>query len=478
MGSTDAQDGRPGRGLFGVVDRLIPPILLATSETRARARVLVISSVGIGLLTSISHTIRGLTVSRDTSFWLGATLIAFFFALPVVQRVSASPRLAGGLLAVALALGLPVVHSQVGHFPAPVIAFFACVPLLATFFLGSRAGLAGALAMSAAVIALGTQPAPTPEAFAAFRPTLIATFVLAPLIVYLLAVVYEAIRVRNELDLKHLNAELATARAAAEQADRRKTDYLLHMSHELRTPLNAMIGFSELIAEELRGGDLSGSDAVSLAADATKIGDAGNYLLGLINGLLDIAKIEAGTVDLTIEEIDVASLLEGLRDTIAPLAAAQGNRLSVAAAAALPAIRSDRQRILQIMLNLVGNACKFTTDGTITVGASLTGDAQRVRIEVADTGVGMTPEQLTTIFEPFVQVDESASRRRQGSGLGLAITRELIKVLGGSVVATSVVGQGSTFTLEVPLAAPLPRAVTSSSSPEARALRQRSSTTK
>jgi signal transduction histidine kinase len=130
------------------------------------------------------------------------------------------------------------------------------------------------------------------------------------------------------------------------------------------------------------------------------------------------------------------------------------------------------------MLNLVGNACKFTTDGTITVGASLTGDAQRVRIEVADTGVGMTPEQLTTIFEPFVQVDESASRRRQGSGLGLAITRELIKVLGGSVVATSVVGQGSTFTLEVPLAAPLPRAVTSSSSPEARALRQRSSTTK
>ena len=250
------------------------------------------------------------------------------------------------------------------------------------------------------------------------------------------------------------------------------------MSHELRTPLNAMIGFSELIAEELRGGDLSGSDAVSLAADATKIGDAGNYLLGLINGLLDIAKIEAGTVDLTIEEIDVASLLEGLRDTIAPLAAAQGNRLRIAAAAALPAIRSDRQRILQIMLNLVGNACKFTTDGTITVGASLTGDAQRVRIEVADTGVGMTPEQLTTIFEPFVQVDESASRRRQGSGLGLAITRELIKVLGGSVVATSVVGQGSTFTLEVPLAAPLPRAVTSSSSPEARALRQRSSTTK
>ena len=156
MGSTDAQDGRPGRGLFGVVDRLIPPILLATSETRARARVLVISSVGIGLLTSISHTIRGLTVSRDTGFWLGATLIAFFFALPVVQRVSASPRLAGGLLAVSLALGLPVVHSQVGHFPAPVIAFFACVPLLATFFLGSRAGLAGALAMSAAVIALGT----------------------------------------------------------------------------------------------------------------------------------------------------------------------------------------------------------------------------------------------------------------------------------------------------------------------------------
>ncbi len=476
MDSMDAPDDRPGR-LLGRVDRLIPPSLLARSETRARARVLVISSVGIGLLTSISHTIRGLTVPHDTGFWLGATLIAFFFALPVVQRVSASPRLAGGLLTVALALGLPAVHSQVGHFPAPVIAFFACVPLLATFFLGTRAGLAGTLAISASVVALGTLPSPSPEAFAAFRPTLIATFVLAPIVVYLLAVVYEAIRVGNEMELKHLNAELATARAAAEQADQRKTQYLLHMSHELRTPLNAMIGYSELIAEELGGGDLSGSDVVSLAADATKIGDAGNYLLGLINGLLDIAKIEAGAIDLTIEALDVASLLEGLRDTIAPLAAAQGNRLDIAVAAALPVIRSDRQRILQILLNLAGNACKFTTDGTIAIAATLTGDAQRIRIAVADTGVGMAPEQLATIFEPFVQVDESASRRRQGSGLGLAITRELVKALGGSIVAASVVGQGSTFTLEVPLAAPLPRPSTRSSSPETRALRQRSSTT-
>jgi signal transduction histidine kinase len=195
---------------------------------------------------------------------------------------------------------------------------------------------------------------------------------------------------------------------------------------------------------------------VSLAADATKISDTGNYLLGLINGLLDIAKIEAGAVDLTIEEIDVGALLEGLRDTIAPLAAAQGNRLDITTAA-LPAIHSDRQRILQILLNLVGNACKFTTDGTIAIRATLTDDARRVRIEVADTGIGMTPEQLATIFDPFVQVDDSASRRRQGSGLGLAITRELIKALGGSVVAASVAGQGSTFTLEVPLAAPPPR---------------------
>ncbi len=456
MGSMEAHDDRPASGLFGLVDRLIPPTLLAASEPRTRARVLVISSVGIGLLTSISHTIRGITAPRDAAFWLGTALIAFFFALPVVQRVTASPRLAGGLLALSLALGLPAVHSQVGHFPAPVIAFFACVPLLTTFFLGSRAGVASTLAISAAVIALATLPSPTLEAFATFRPTLTATFVLAPVVVYLLAVVYETIRVRNETELKHLNAELATARAAAERADRRKTEYLLHMSHELRTPLNAMIGYSELLADELRDGTLSRSGVVALAADATKISDTGNYLLGLINGLLDIAKIEAGAVDLTIEEIDVGALLEGLRDTIAPLAAAQGNRLDITTAA-LPAIHSDRQRVLQILLNLVGNACKFTTDGTIAIRATLTDDAMRVRIEVADTGIGMTPEQLATIFDPFVQVDDSASRRRQGSGLGLAITRELIKALGGSVVAASVAGQGSTFTLEVPLAAPPPR---------------------
>lgn len=462
MGPRYAHDAPRGGGLFGLVDRLIPPALLGASETRARARVLVVSSVGIGLLTSISHTIRGLTVPLDTGFWLGATLIAFFFALPVVQWVSASPRLAGGLLALNLVFGLPAVHSQVGHFPAPVIAFFACVPLLTTFFLGARAGLAGTLAISASVVTLGALPSPTPAAFAAFRPTLVATFVLAPIVVYLLAIVYEAIRVRNEAELKHLNAELATARAAAEQADRRKTEYLLHMSHELRTPLNAMIGYSELLAEELGHGDLTRSGMASLATDAAKIGDAGNYLLGIINGLLDIAKIEAGAVDLTIEEIDVGALLEGLRGTIAPLAAAQGNRLGITSPALV--IRSDRQRVLQILLNLAGNACKFTTDGTIAIVASLTADAERVRIEVADSGIGMTPEQLARIFDHFVQVDDSAARRRRGSGLGLAITRELIKALGGSVVVTSVAGQGSTFTLELPLAAPPPRTATRSAS--------------
>ncbi len=443
------QSAAPRSALLGrvvrAVDGLIPPELLADGESRVRARVLVVSSAGIGTLTTVAEIVRGLTLPIDFNFWAGLVVVLFFYALPLIQWRARSARIAGGLLAVLLGIALPLIHSQAGHFPAPVLAWFSCFPVLVTFFAGSRWGFVSAVTTCASVIYLAsTMPQVTTDRFAAFLPTFVTTFSVAPVLAYFLAAVYERNRVRNEDDLRHLNHELSTARSHAEETDRRKTEFLRHMSHELRTPLNAILGYSELLLEELEE-----SAAPELSDDARRITEASQHLLGLLNGLLDISKIEAGAVDLEIEAIDLDDLLSGLREAIAPLVAANNNALEMSAAPGLD-LHSDRQRLHQVLINLAGNACKFTSDGTITVQASARPDGGGVRLTVADDGVGMSAAKLARIFDAFVQVDDSARRRKQGSGLGLAITKKLIELLGGSISVTSTPGEGSTFTVDLP----------------------------
>ena len=442
---------RPNGSLLGLfiaaVDRLIPAELLASSDVRLRARVLIVSSCGMGLLAMIGHTIRALTLPLDAGFWLGLALITFFFCLPVVQHLTRSPRLAGGVLSIALGAGLPAIHTQVGHFPAPILAFFSCFPLVLTFFLGLGSGLLGTLFIGGAVLYLGQSlPLATTESFTAFLPTFIATFTVAPFLAYFLTAVYERNRARNEAELTQLNAELDAAKSRAESADQRKTVFLRHMSHELRTPLNAILGYSELLQEEL-----SELDEPQLSDDARKVMVASKHLLGLINGLLDISKIESGTVDLSVEAIDTDEFFYGLRDTLAPLASQGDNRLEIEVDPALGTFYGDRQRLLQILLNLAGNACKFTTDGTISIRVAAGPAPDRIAITIEDTGVGMTPEKLGKIFDPFVQVDDSAARRKQGSGLGLAITKKIIELLGGTITVESEPGVGSRFVVMLPL---------------------------
>ncbi len=435
-------------GLFvRAVDRLIPAELLDSSDTRLRARVLVVSSCGMGVLAMISHTIRALTLPLDLGFWLGLALISFFFLLPAVQFITRSARLAGGILSVTLGAALPVIHSQVGHFPAPILAFFSCFPLVLTFFLGLRSGLLGTIFIGGAAFYLAKElPTATTESFLAFLPTFITTFTVAPFLAYFLTAVYERNRARNEAELSQLNVELDAAKSRAENSDQRKTVFLRHISHELRTPLNAILGYSELLQEELD--DLG---AAELSEDARKVMVASKHLLGLINGLLDISKIESGTVDLSIEPIDIAEFFLGLRDTLAPLADEGDNRLEIDVDPSLSTFYGDRQRLLQLLLNLAGNACKFTSDGVISIVVVAGPRPETISLTVADTGVGMTPEKVARIFDPFVQVDDSASRRKQGSGLGLAITKKIIELLGGSITVTSEPGVGSRFIVVLPM---------------------------
>ncbi|HGG56996.1 MAG TPA: hypothetical protein ENK31_04280, partial [Nannocystis exedens] len=387
----------------------------------------------------------------DFGFWAGLVVLFFILGLPFVQYMTRSERFAGGLFSLLLMVALPTIHYQAGYFPAPVLAWFACFPIFVTFFLGVRFGLASALTTAASVLYLAnTLPLARTEVFASFFPTFVATFSVSPVLAFFLSMVYERNRSINESSLHQLNLDLGSARADAERADRRKTEYLRHMSHELRTPLNAIIGYSELLVEELD--EVRESE---LGEDAQRITDASQQLLRLINGLLDISRIEAGAIELVFEEIDLASLFEGLRDTLEPLVAANNNRLETVVAAGVKLV-CDRQRLHQVLINLVGNAAKFTEQGTITITADTVDcdGEERVQIKVCDTGVGIAPEQLGQVFEAFVQVSESANQRRKGTGLGLAISEKLINALGGSISVTSTLGVGSTFTIDLPMGQP------------------------
>jgi signal transduction histidine kinase len=244
-------------------------------------------------------------------------------------------------------------------------------------------------------------------------------------------------------------SQLRVAAEAAQAADRTKSQFLANMSHELRTPLNAIIGYSEMLQELARD---DGAD--DFIPDLEKITTAGKHLLTLINDILDLSKIEAGKMTLHLETFDLGGLIKDVVAMMPPLVQKNNNKLVVEAGDDLGSVRADVTRIRQCLLNLLSNACKFTKQGTVTLSVkrqpALGGEW--VFIQVADSGIGMTPEQLTKLFEVFSQADASMTREYGGTGLGLAITRRFCRMMGGEVTAQSESGKGSTFTMVLPAA--------------------------
>jgi signal transduction histidine kinase len=217
------------------------------------------------------------------------------------------------------------------------------------------------------------------------------------------------------------------------------------MSHELRTPLNAVTGYSDLLLIGVRGELNDGQ-----REDVQRIKRSGQYLLGLINDMLNFAKLESGQVEFRLEDVEVAPLLEGLADLIMPQVQSKGLHYRFSRCDVSPVVRVDAEKLRQILLNLLANAVKFTEPGgEVALACGMEGDM--VRMTVRDTGRGIPEDQLARVFDPFVQVDRHLTpTSQQGVGLGLSISRDLALGMGGRLEAESVVGEGSAFTLVLP----------------------------
>ncbi|MGF1506523.1 MAG: sensor histidine kinase [Anaerolineae bacterium] len=269
---------------------------------------------------------------------------------------------------------------------------------------------------------------------------------------------YEAIqselgeRQRHEIELKQ-------AKEAAETANRAKSAFLAQMSHELRTPLNSIIGYAELLTQGMYG-ELSPKQQDRL----NKVLRNGRHLLQIINDILDISKVEAGRMEIDTRPFLIEGVLNECMNAVRPLAEKKGIKLIRQIDSDLPALYADRGRILQILMNLVTNAVKFTPEGAVTVEAVSVntadfdplpvqpppGDGPWALIRVTDTGIGIDPADQALNFEEFKQVDASATREYEGTGLGLAIAYRLIHLMGGTIWVESEMGKGSTFSFVVP----------------------------
>lgn len=258
----------------------------------------------------------------------------------------------------------------------------------------------------------------------------------------------QAVKLKEEIAFRGLAEEsLIVAKEEAEAAARAKSEFLANISHEIRTPMNAILGYCEILQY-----DLMKFGRPEIVEDLKAIESAGQHLMSLINDVLDISKIQSGMMEVEMEVFDISEMLEDVLSTIRPLAKKNGNVLDVQCPKDIGNLRADVMRVRQVLFNLLGNSCKFTERGNITLSVERTmiGDEEWIRFCVSDTGIGIKPEHMERIFAEFTQADASTTRRYGGTGLGLPISRRLCMMMGGDIQVKSQEGKGSKFTLMLP----------------------------
>ena len=252
---------------------------------------------------------------------------------------------------------------------------------------------------------------------------------------------------QTEIELSKAIAEAQKARAVAEEANKAKSTFLANMSHELRTPMNAIIGYSEMLLE-----DLQASNPTDYVSDLLKIHSSAVHLLSLINEILDLSKIEAGKMELFLEDIHLPSVIEEITNTVQPIIDKNANKLSIHLSELMPMIKADSIKLRQILLNLLSNAGKFTHGGEINFSVSVENapESDWIVFKVSDTGIGMSKDQVDKVFDAFTQADNSTTRKYGGTGLGLTITKKFCEMMGGNISLESVPAVGSVFVVRLP----------------------------
>jgi signal transduction histidine kinase len=431
--------------------RLVHPALLQ-QPTLERLRAKLLAILGILLTTSGPLIASGYFRKGELVYggaFLGCTVLGMgtFSAI----RFVGSTRLSSHLGSLALWIGTLIGTYALGG-PASIAArWFAVIPVVAAVFGGARNGLWWFAIAWLTYVALTVAPSygvafPEPSEVADDPTHLLVTMTTFMLVVLALFGLSELLRIwlvreRQETEVK-LEAALNVAVAASETKDR----FMAMMSHELRTPLNAIIGYAELLVDEMED---DGHDAY--IKDAESIRSAGRHLLSLISDILAATMLDTGRLQLRVERFALAQLLTELLPMIRPAVRERDNtfHLEVDPTLADATLASDASKLRQILVNLLGNAAKFTEGGDVTLRVTPEGDA-RVCFAVVDTGIGVAPDLQENIWREFVQADDSSTRVHGGIGLGLALVKRLTTLLGGEVTLASEAGRGSTFRVVLP----------------------------
>jgi signal transduction histidine kinase len=417
------------------VDPWVPDGLEADQRRMGRA------TVGMALLLAPWAPIIGGGVMAAGAHLAGGAIlftgVVCLFLPALMHRTGAVVPLAH-LFVLSLVQGLVISGTLLGGVCSPPTAWLALVPVVATATGGVRTGsIWTGLAVLCVLLIGGLQvQAVVPIPYLEGEWLVIGTVSSIGLLL-LVGVFLRA----NDLVYQQLIARTRSAEEREREANRAKSSFLANMSHEIRTPLNAILGYTELVRE-----DAEALGQTGMTADLDRVHRSSTHLLDLVNDILDLSKIEAGHLDVQRERIDLAALATAVCEEMTPLVEARGNRLVLETAPVFA--EADPSRTRQCMLNLLSNAAKFTENGTVTL--TLRHAAEHVIIEVRDTGIGMSPDEVARIFDPFAQASAETSRKYGGTGLGMSIAKRLTELMGGSLDVDSAPGTGSTFRLVLP----------------------------
>jgi signal transduction histidine kinase len=445
-----------------LVNYFIPANIAADRDTRNRAHVFLVSHIlGPFIGNVVPITIFLLDPSPGYDVAVLATSITAFWIFPFVLRTGVPYN----------PLALVSIENLIfcifwscyfyGGVTSPTLAWVLVIPLLAFFYLGSSSSLRltvmAMFAMNVAVFGFFyfySFEVNSKLPVAAMQGLGLVSTTAAAIYVAMMALYYAKIQAsQSELE-GEMREHMATAtalRAATEEADRAsaaKADFLAKMSHELRTPLNAVIGYSQILLEDA---EMEGDDAS--VSDLTKIHTAGQHLLKLVNEVLDLSKIEAGKMELDLEETDLARLLLEIAASARTAAARNANEFRCTLPPYLGTALCDAGKFRNMIGQLLDNAAKFTQHGRVELLAQrVTRDeGDQLVVDVVDTGIGIAPDQVARLFEKFTVADDSSTSKYGGTGLGLALSQKLCKLMGGDVSVQSELSKGSCFTIRMPL---------------------------